>query len=333
MQDNNFLRPSRRTIIKAGAAFALMGSSTASWGDDYPNRAIHILLGFNAGAATDTMARAVAQGYNTAFGQPVVVENRPGASTRIAMEAVQRADADGYTLGLAAAVTTAFPMMFDGMPFAPGKDFVPIAMLARAPMFLAVRNDFPAKNFQEFAAYVKDRSITFAHQGKGGNPHIAGLALGRSLGAKVVEVPYRGGGPISTALGGGEVDYAMLEYAAVRAMVAAGGARLLMVTEPKRTSLQPDVPSSRECGVTQEIEGLCPWFMLIAPAAVPKPILTRLGNELDKIFDDAKFKAVLVANGVEADRRNTEEATRYFLEQRERVAKLAADLKIDLKMG
>lgn len=326
------LRPTRRAVIGAGAAFALMGPSSVSWGNDFPNKPMRILLGFAAGAATDTMARAVAQGLNTALGQPVVVENRPGASTRIAMEAVQKADADGYTLGLAAAVTTAFPLMFDGVSFAPGKEFVPIAMLARAPMFLAVRKDFPAKDFKEFAEYAKGRSLTFGHQGKGGNPHIAGLALGRAVGAKVVEVPYRGGGPISTALGANDVDYAMLEYAAVRSMVDAGLVRLLLVTEPKRSSLQPNVPALREFDVSKEAEGLCPWFMLIAPAETPKPILTQLGKELDKIFETESFKTVLVTNGVEADRRNSEEATRYFMDQRARVGKLAADLGIDLKI-
>jgi tripartite-type tricarboxylate transporter receptor subunit TctC len=330
--DKDGPRPSRRAVIGAGAAFALMGSSSLSWGNDFPNKPMRILLGFAAGAATDTMARAVAQGLNTRLGQPVVVENRPGASTRIAMEAVQKADADGYTLGLAAAVTTAFPLMFDGVTFAPGKEFVPIAMLARAPMFLAVRKDFPAKDFKEFAEYAKGRSITFGHQGKGGNPHIAGLALGRSVGAKVVEVPYRGGGPIATALGANDVDYAMLEYAAVRSMVDAGLVRLLLVTEPKRTSLQPDIPSLREANATQEVEGLCPWFMLIAPAETPKPILTLLGKELDQVVETEAYKTMLVANGVDADRRNTEEATRYFLEQRTRVGKLAADLGIDLKI-
>jgi tripartite-type tricarboxylate transporter receptor subunit TctC len=207
---------------------------------DYPQRPVKLVLGFAPGGATDQLARVLARQLGERLGQPFVVENKPGAATRIGMETVQKAPADGYTIGLATAVTTAFPLMFDGVGFAPGKDFAPITMLGRAPSFVVVRQDLPARDYAAFVAHGKSSGkLTLGHPGNGSNPHIAGLALARAAGMPVTAVPYKGTSPTAVAVGTGEVDFAMLEYAVARPMIEAGRVRLLAVTEPQRSTMRP----------------------------------------------------------------------------------------------
>src|SRR5690606_3119184 len=122
---------------------------------DYPDRPVRMMLGLQPGASTDTLARQLAKHLSDQLGQPFILENKPGAATRIAMESVDRAAPDGYTLGVANAVSANFPMMFDDLSFAPGKDFVPVSLLGRAPSYLAIRASLPVKNVSEFIAYAK----------------------------------------------------------------------------------------------------------------------------------------------------------------------------------
>lgn len=299
---------------------------------DYPDRPVRIVLGFAPGGATDQLARVLGRKLSERTGQQFIVDNKPGAATRIGMETVQKAPADGYTIGLATAVTTSFPLMFDGVTFAPGKDFVPITMLGRAPTFLVVRKDLPAKDYKEFIAYGKSSGkLTLGHPGNGSNPHIAGLTLGRANGMKVTDVPYKGTAPTATAVGAGEVDFAMLEYAVARPMLEAGKVRLLAVTEPQRSKIRPEVPTGRELGITGEIEGVTPWFMMLAPVGTPQPVVDTLGKHLREVLAMPDVREQLAAVGIEPETGTTAEATTYFNEQRARITKLVGELKLSLK--
>ena len=186
-------------VLLVGAAFAVSAQAQSA---GYPERPVRILVGVQAGASTDTLARLVAQKLGDRLGQPFVVENRTGAATRIGMETMTRAPADGYTLGLANAVSTSFPLMFDNFPFVPGKDFVPVSMVGRAPSFLAVRSTLPVRNVAEFIAYAKANSgkLSFGYGGAGSNPHVAALTLVRSLGVKAIGASYKGNAPTALAL-------------------------------------------------------------------------------------------------------------------------------------
>ena len=325
----------RKTLLQllaAGAACTSL-SPVRVWAKGaYPKQPVRIVVGFAAGAATDAFARVVARKLGDAMGQQFIVENKPGAATRIAMDHVCRSDADGYVLGFATAVTTAFPLMFEGMAFAPGKDFTPVSMLGRAPMYLVVRSSLPVKTYAEFVEYGKKHgNLTFGHQGVGSNPHLAGMTLADSANMKIVPVPYKGGGPVAVALGSDEVDFGMLEYAAIRAMLERGAVRLIMVTEPKRSTLRPDIPTGRELGVPPEVEGLAPWFMLIAPAGTPPAVIQVLNDQLKSAINLPDVREALNGLGIEGEYTTSDQAAQYFQAQRERIERLVSDLHISIK--
>lgn len=323
----------RRAVVALPLAQLLSGwTSTVAHAAGYPERPVKLILGFAPGGATDYLARILARKLGERTGQQFVVDNKPGAATRIGMESVQKAAGDGYTIGLATAVTTTFPLMFDGVAFAPGKDFAPITMLGRAPTFVVVRQDLPAKDYKELVAYGKSSGkLTLGHPGNGSNPHIAGLTLARAAGFPATAVPYKGTAPTATAVGAGEVDFAMLEYAVARPMLEAGRVRLLAVTEPRRSGIRPEVPTGKEVGITREVEGLTPWFMMIAPAGTPQPVVDALNRHLREILAMADVRDELATVGIEPDTRTPAETSAEFNDQRARITRLVGELKLSLR--
>ena len=317
----------RMTLMFALGAVALAAHA------DYPERPVRMVVGLQAGASTDTLARLLAQKLTERLGQPFVIENKPGAATRIGMEQMSKAPADGYTLGVANAVTTSFPLMFDSFPFVPGKDFVPISLLGRAPSFLAVRASLPVHNVQEFVAYAKAHNgkMSYGQGGNGSNPHLAALTLVKSLGIQAVEAAYKGNAPTAVAVAGGEVDFAILEYQAVRPLVEAGKVRLLAVTEPERSALMPSIPTSGEQGLTRKLDGMTPWFMLLAPAATPAPVVALLNREVNEVLKSPDVKKTMLAAGIELSGGTSEQALAYFQQQREQVARVAREMNVSFK--
>lgn len=299
----------------------------------YPDKPVRIIVGVQAGASTDALARVLARKLGEQLNQQFIVENKPGASTRLAMDQLTRSAADGYTIAVANAVSTSFPLMFDDFAFIPGKDFVPIAMLGRAPSFLAVRSTLPAKTVQEFVAYAKANNgkLTFGHGGNGTNPHLSALTLLKSLGVNGVEVSYKGNAPTALALASSEIDFAMLDYSSVRPLVESGRVRLLAVTEPKRASLTPNVPTSGEQAITREIDGMTPWFMLVAPQGTPSSVVDKLNQLVNDLLKQPDVRQALIAAGIETEGGTQVEAQSYFLQQRERLARTVRDLKISLR--
>ncbi|WP_137921356.1 tripartite tricarboxylate transporter substrate binding protein [Hydrogenophaga sp. 2FB] len=314
-------------LCLAGGALALSAQA------QYPERPVRLVVGLQAGASTDTLARLLAQKLQERMGGQFIVENKPGAATRIGMEMVTKAAPDGYTLGIANAVATSFPLMFPDFAFAPGKDFVPVAALARAPSFLAVRANLPAKNAQEFVAYAKANSgkLSFGQGGNGSNPHLAALALVRSMGVQATGVPYKGNAPTAVAVATGEVDFAMLDYAAVRPLVERGNIRLLAVTEPRRSALTPDVPTSGEQGLTRDIEGVTPWFMLVAPPGTPAPLVATLNRHVNEILKNPEVLASLRVAGIEAEGGTSAAALAQFEQQRNQIGRLAREMNVSFK--
>ncbi|HSW20553.1 MAG TPA: tripartite tricarboxylate transporter substrate binding protein [Ramlibacter sp.] len=325
-----FLLPMLRA---AAAAVLAAGALAAQAQPHYPDKPVRMVVGVQAGASTDALARLVAKKLGERLGQQFIVDNKPGAATRIGMEAMVRAPADGYTLGVANAVSTNFPLMFENFPFVPGKDFVAVSMLGRTPSYLAVRATLPVKNVAEFMAYAKAHSgkLSYGQGGNGSNPHLAALTVVKSLGVEAIEAAYKGNAPTAVALAAGEVDFAMLEYSAVRPLVEAGKVRLLAVTEPRRVALTPDIPTSGEQGLTRELDGITPWFMLMAPVGTPAPVVTLLNRHVTEVLNMADVKQALVAAGVETESSTPAQAQTYFLAQRERMARMARELNISFK--
>jgi len=300
---------------------------------EYPERPVRIVVGLPAGASTDTLARLLAQKLGERLKQTFNVDNKPGAATRLGMETVARAAPDGYTLGVANAVSASFPLMFDNFTFNAGKDFVPITLLGRAPSFLAVRADLPVSNVAEFAAYAKSHSgkLTFGQGGNGSNPHLAALALAKSLGVEATGVPYKGNSPTAVAVGAGEVDFALLDYPSVRPMVERGKVKLLAVTEPRRLASMPQLPTSGEQGLTREIDGMTPWFMLVAPAGTPPALLDLINRHVNELLAAKDVQQSLLTLGIEPEGSTREQALAHFNRERERISRLARELNVSLK--
>lgn len=319
----------------ARAAALCLGLGLLAWPAqaDYPNRPVRMVVGLQAGASTDTLARLLGQKLGDRLGRPFVVDNKPGAATRIGMEAVAKAQPDGYTLGVANAVTTSFPLMFTDFGFVPGKDFVPVAMLGRAPSFLAVRASLPVKTAQEFVAYAKAHSgkISYGQGGNGSNPHLSALMLVKSMGIQAIEVPYKGNAPTAVAVAAGEVDFAMLDYQSVRPLVESAKVRLLAVTEPRRSALTPEVPTGAEQGLTREIEGMTPWFMLTAPAGTPAEVVALLGRHAIEVLQDPEVRKTLLTAGIEPQAMDSAESLAYFEQQRARIAQTARAMNVSFK--
>lgn len=309
-------------------ALCIVGTARA----EYPERVVRMIIGLQAGASTDVLGRSVAKQLSERLGAQFIVENRPGAATRIGMEAVRNAEPDGYTLGIVNAVAASFPLMFKDVSFSPPKDFRPITLMARAPSFLVVRHDLPVTNVEEFVAYAKknDGKITYGHGGNGSNPHVATAALVASLGVQATPIAYKGNAPTALAVGSGEVDFALLDYASFRALAERGSVRLLAVTEPARSTLMPDVPTGAEAGLTPEIEGLTPWFMLVAPAGTPDAIVTSLSQHVTEVLKDGSLQQTLLNMGIEVQGSDPAQAQATFLEHQERMRVLSNKLNLPM---
>ena len=275
-----------RTFL-AGFFAALLIASGASAQDpaaDYPNRPIKIIVCVPAGGGVDTVTRVIAEGLHQKLGQPVVVENRAGASGNIGAEAVFTADPDGYTL-LAAqpAPLTVNPLLYKKMNFDPTK-FEPVAIMTSIANVLLVRPDFPAKTAKEFIDYVKGSpgKVNYASQGIGTTSHLTAALFERIIGTKLVHVPYKGTAPALNDIIASHVDFIFMELAAAIKLHQGGKARILAVATNKRIPNLPDIPTLDEVGVKGFESGT--WNAIAAPPKTPQAIVAKLNKAVNEVL-------------------------------------------------
>lgn len=324
----------RRTSMQTLACALLTSMSLAAAAADYPERPIHMVVSVNAGGSTDTAARLIGQKLSDRIGQPVVVENKPGAATRIGTEYVMKAKPDGYTLGYFFGISGLYQLMFDNYaPLQPGKDFEVITMATRAPSFLAVNAALPIKNVADFIAYAKANpdKMTYGHSGNASTPNLAAMVLLKSIGVKGLGVAYKGNAPTVNAMASGEINFGIVDYTAARPMVDAGKVRLLAVMEPKRSSLQPDIPTTGESGLTTVADGVTPWTVLVAPPGTPKPVIDTLNKHMTEVLKMKDVQERLLAVGVEVEGTTPAEAASKYLAEREKTTAIVKDLGVSLK--
>ncbi|MEN9314802.1 MAG: hypothetical protein RIS35_1195 [Pseudomonadota bacterium] len=333
MKSNPHSRLRRAVLARGLASASLAVAGHAAIAQSWPQRPVRLIVGQQAGASTDSVARLIALRLGERLGQPFIVENKPGGATRVAMDSAIRAQPDGQVFAIANAVSATFPLVLADYPFIPGKDFAPVTMLGRAPSFLAVRSTLPVRSVAEFVRYARTHGdrIVLGHGGIGSNPHISAVALARSIGIRPVELAYKGNAPTAVALAAGEVDFAMLDYASVRAFVEKGNVRMLAVSEPRRFSEEPNVPTGAETGLTSDIEGLTVWFMLVAAPATPAPIIDAMNRQVREVLALPDVRQKLLSMGIEAEPTSVEETTAFFLGQREKLARLTRQLSISLR--
>jgi tripartite-type tricarboxylate transporter receptor subunit TctC len=250
------------------------------------------------GGAADFIARLVGGKLGDSLGQPVVVENKAGASGTIAADAVAKAAPDGYTL-LQNSITThgIGPHLFERLPYDPVKDFAPVSGLALLPLIMAVNAELPARNVNDLIAYAKTHSVNFASSGSGGAPHMAAELFKRVTGAPLVHVPYKGSGPAVADLIGGRVQVMFDAAPSLIAHVRSGKLRVLAAASTERNRLLPDVPTFAELGYPQVNVSL--WYGLLAPAGTPPAIIDRLNRAVGQVLETKDVVERLHAQGAE----------------------------------
>jgi tripartite-type tricarboxylate transporter receptor subunit TctC len=281
--------------LAAGAA-ALPAVSHFAWAQTYPSRPVRIVVGLAPGGANDIVARLMGQWLSERLGQPLVIENRPGAGTNIATEMVVRASPDGYTLLLVSGAHTVSATLYEKLSFNFIRDIAPVAGIVRLPNLMMVNPSVPAKTVPEFIAYAKANpgKINMASPGIGTTPHLAGELFNIMAGLNLVHVPYRGGAPALTDLISGQVQVMFLGPAASIEYIRSGRLRALAVTAETRWEALPDVPTVSEFVPGYEATN---WFGVGAPKATPAEVIDKLNKEINAALADPKMKARLADLG------------------------------------
>jgi tripartite-type tricarboxylate transporter receptor subunit TctC len=285
-------------LALGNATGALAQAAEARW----PDRPVRMIVPLPAGSAVDIVARLIGQRLGDRLGQPIIMDNRSGASGAIATDAVAKAAPDGYTLGMATStthVTTA--ILNNKLPYDPVKDFVPVALIGIVPYVLTVSPKLPVKNLAELLALAKSkpRALSYSSVGQASLAHLATELLSTMTGVELNHIPYRASGPATLDLAEGRIDITFGVLGSSLPLITDGKIRALAVTTEKRAESVPDVPTMAEAGLPGFEASL--WFAVVAPAALPVPILTRLNQELNAILElpDVKKGLALQAISVE----------------------------------
>jgi tripartite-type tricarboxylate transporter receptor subunit TctC len=291
-----------RIWLAAVTASALMlgGSATMTRADNYPSKPIQLVVGYAAGGSTDIIARIVGQQLSEALGQPVVIENRPGAGATVASAQVARAAPDGYTLFMSTIANTINTSLHAKLPFDFATDFAPISLVATVPNVMVINPDVPAKTVKDFIGLAKSKpgEINFASSGTGSSVHLSGELFNMLAQVKTVHVPYKGSAPAVSDLISGQVQVMFDNLSSSLPHVQGGKLRALAVTSARRSTAAPDIPTMAESGLPDfEVTS---WFALVAPAKTPQDIITRLNREVRKILDRPEIKTRLAALGADA---------------------------------
>ena len=304
------------------AALVFVSAAALAQGD-YPSRPLHLVVTVPPGGAADFIARLVGGKLGDALGQPVIVENKAGASGTIAADAVAKAPPDGYTL-LQNSITThgIGPHLFAKLPYDAVQDFAPISGLALLPLIMAVNAELPVRDVNQFIAYAKTHSVNFASSGSGGAPHMAAELFKSVTGAPLVHVPYKGSGPAVADLVGARVQVMFDAAPSLIAHVRSGKLRVLAAASAERNRLLPDVATFAELGYPQINVSL--WYGLLAPAGTPRPVIGKLNRTIGELLDAPEVLERLHAQGAEP-MRGTPDAFAAFM--RAEMAKWAPVVK------
>jgi tripartite-type tricarboxylate transporter receptor subunit TctC len=281
-------------------AVGLVAGINGAAAQNYPNRAITLVIPFAPGGSTSIVGRGIADKMSELLGEKVVVDNRPGAGGTIGTKAVAKSEPDGYTLVLGYTGTLAIgPSLYKNVGYDPRKDFAPIGLIGNAPNSLVVNPSFPARTVAELVAYAKTNpgKVNFGSAGAGTASHITGEYFARSAGITLVHVPYKGTGPALTDLLGGHIPMAFAPIPASHPNVSAGKLRALAVTSITRSGLLPDVPTMVEAGLPGFDASL--YYGLAAPAGTPRTIIDKLNKVLREALASDEVRKQLGNDGTE----------------------------------
>ena len=294
------------SVLLAGIAASMPAAA-----QQYPARPVRVVVGFSAGGATDLSARFVAQKLSETIGQPVVVENRPGAGSTLASEMVARSTADGYTL-LYANATVAMPSLFARLAFDVRKDLAPVSLAGYGPLVLVAHPSLPVKSIRELTALAKRKPgmLNYGSAGIGSMTHLGMALLVSMTGMDLVHVPYKGSSQASIGVLTGEAQLMFSSPAAVMAQIRAGKMRALGVSGAMRSAVLPGVPTIAEAGLAGY--DATSWYGLLAPSGAPRAAISRLGDETIKALTTADLKERLINQGIEPAKGGVDEFTVFL---------------------
>jgi tripartite-type tricarboxylate transporter receptor subunit TctC len=329
-----------------GAAFVI-AQVTAAWGQTpgdrntapggadgrYPSKPIRLISPFAPGGGASLVARILSQELTEAWGQSVVVDNRSGGGGVIGTELAAHAPPDGYTLMMATASNIVIRPLVDKVPFDPIKDFTPIAYTTTVPLVLVVHPSVAAKSVKELIALARarDSRLNFASSGEGTISHLAGELFKRSAAINMNHVPYRGGGPALIDIVAGHVPTGFVNILESLPQVKAGRLRALAVSSPARSPVMPDVPTVAEAGVPGY--EVTQWSGMMAPAGLPKTIVTKLNGEIDRILAKPEVRDRLSADGAQPGGGPPERFGAFIKAEITKWSKVVKGIKLDSVAG
>jgi tripartite-type tricarboxylate transporter receptor subunit TctC len=322
--------PGMIQYLAAGLAAAFLAQPALA--QSYPSKPIRLIVPFAAGGGNDNIARLVGKRVSDSMGQPLVIDNRPGAGGVLGAELAAKSAPDGYTLFLGGVGSHALnPNLIEKLPYDPIGDFAPVALLARAPLILVVHPSVPARDVAEFVAYARKNpgKLNFASNGNGTSAQLAAVMFDSMAGVDMVHVPYKGLAPALTDLLSGQVQLMFSSVVAILPHVRAGKLRALAVTGTKRMAALPELPTIAESGFPGYEASS--WYGILAPAGTPREIVTKLNAELTKALQQPEVRTSLLAEGAEPAGGSPEQFAAYIRTEKERMGKLIRDAKIRLE--
>jgi tripartite-type tricarboxylate transporter receptor subunit TctC len=304
-----------RSINASFVAGAFLYAAIASAQTSYPVKPVRIIIGFPPASAADIVGRVVAAKMSDGLGQQLVIENRPGASSNIASEAVVRAPADGYTLFMGTIANTINASLYSKLPFDFARDLAPIAAVASVPNLLVVHPSLPVRSVQDLinVAKAKPGEILYGSSGNGTGPHLSGELFNLMAHVKLVHIPYKGSPQAMTDLLGGRVMAMFSPASTALPHIKAGTLRALAASSARRTSVAPDLPTVAESGLPGFETSV--WFGLLAPAATPRDIIERLNKEVARAIGDGEVKKQFATQGIDAMGGTPEHFATYIREE------------------
>lgn len=309
---------------------AMMGGNQAAAqaSANYPTKPVKIVVGYAAGGAVDIVARTLGQSLGTSLGQSFIVENKPGAGTNIAVKSVIAAEPDGHTVMLAANALAANMALYQPMPFDAEKDLTAIALVGRVPVVIAAYPNVPFASVAKLieAAKAKPGQLAFASPGNGSTPHMAIEFFAKAAGIDLQHIPYKGGSPAITDTIGGQVPLVAVNALEVLPHVKSGKLKVLAVLSPTRSAIYPDVPTIAESGFPGFEASV--WYGFVAPAATPKPIVSKLHAEVQKALQTKEVKDRMTAVGGEVIPGSSEMFATLIRNERQRYEKLVREANI-----
>ena len=310
------------------AALAVVCGSCAM-AQEYPNRAVRLVIPFAPGGTTDTLGRVFAQAFQGKLGQPVIVDNRPGAGSQIGTDSVAKAAPDGYTMLLGPAdVLAILPALKRKLPYDPLKDFSPVSLIAHSPMVFAVNAKFAPRTLGELIDYAKAKpgEVRFGSAGIGSILQLTVELLRAKTGTDMVHVPYKGGGPATVDLVGGQIQLLAAGAVSVAKQADAGHVRLLAQTGPTRHALIPNVPTTAELGMADV--AVVSWFGLVGPPGLAPAIINRLAHDVAAVNELHAFRQRMIDIGCESTTLGPQEFAKYIADENRKWVQVVAAAKI-----